>query len=228
MKALLLVTVALSLVATSADARSRKSKYKPKRDNKVVVLLERLVADNARMRAELDAISKKLSPHTIASAPDLPAPSSSNPLLAVAPMPIPDPNVLPTIKGYADHIAKSSKVKDLVPQLAAKVRHILSSCAGARLISGYRPGARVRGSGRPSLHSKYPSKAADLAGNPSCILTQLDDWPGGRSTDYGKVRHYHISYAPGSREWGSRFAHYSARRHAKRYARHHRRYAAVH
>lgn len=220
---LLAVSVALALIATSADARSRK-KQKP-RDSRVVALLERLVADNKKMRAELDAIGKKLNPHIIASAPDLPAPSS-NPLLAVAPMPIPNPYTPPTIKGYANHIAKSAKVKDLTPRLASKVTEILAACPGSKVTSAYRRGARVAGTRKASLHSHYPSKAVDMAGNPRCIKRMLAGWKGGLSTDYAAVRHYHVSYAPGSREWGARFAHRSGSRYA-RYARHHRRYAAV-
>jgi hypothetical protein len=35
----------------------------------------------------------------------------------------------------------------------------------------------------------------------------LADWPGGKSRDPGIVGHIHISYAPGSREFGSAFCH---------------------
>ncbi len=102
-------------------------------------------------------------------------------------------------------------------QLTAKIQELESVC-GSRVISAYRPGARVRGSGRLSLHGFH--EAADLAGNPGCIYAHLQGWPGGYSTDYGRVRHVHISYSPSSgREMGARFAHYSGHRH------HHVRYA---
>lgn len=121
-----------------------------------------------------------------------------------------------TIRNYARHISRSNaNITDLVPPLASKVAEINRIC-GSRLVSGYRPGSRVRGSGRLSLHSAYPSRAADLAGNPDCIRRLAQGWPGGMSTDYGNVKHYHISYEPGGREWGARFAHYGKRR-AKRY-----------
>lgn len=106
-------------------------------------------------------------------------------------------------------------VSDLMPTLASKISEIISAC-GARLTSGYRPGARVAGSGHPSLHSVYPARAADVAGNPSCIYGHLREWGGGYSIDYGRVRHVHISFSPPGTgylagiEWHARFAHYAA------------------
>jgi hypothetical protein len=120
---------------------------------------------------------------------------------------------------------------DLIGVLQSKVVEIESAC-GAHLVSGYRPGARVAGSGRPSLHSVYPARAADLSGNPGCIYAHLHGWQGGFSIDYGRVRHVHVSYSPpgdgylGGREWHSRFAHYGGGRHRHGYAsRHHHRLA---
>jgi hypothetical protein len=119
-------------------------------------------------------------------------------------------------------------VGDLTSGLQGKVAEIISAC-GARLISGYRPGARVAGSGHPSLHSTYPARAADLSGNPGCIYAHLHGWQGGYSTDYGHVRHVHISYSPpgsgylAGREWHARFAHYGGGHH--RYVRRHHRIA---
>ena len=103
-------------------------------------------------------------------------------------------------------------MSDLTPKLASKVSEVISAC-GARLTSGYRPGARVAGSGHPSLHSVYPARAADIAGDPSCIYGHLRGWQGGYSIDYGSVRHVHISFSPpgtgylAGREWHARFAH---------------------
>ncbi len=95
-------------------------------------------------------------------------------------------------------------------QLVAKVQELESAC-GSRVISAYRPGARVRGSGRLSLHGFH--EAADVSGNPGCIYAHLQSWPGGYSTDYGRVRHVHISYSASGREMGSRFAHWQPHRH---------------
>ncbi len=127
----------------------------------------------------------------------------------------------------------TSSLASLITPLADKVREIENAC-GSKVVSGYRPGARVAGSGHPSLHSLWPSRAADLAGNPTCIYAHLTSWAGGYSTDYGNVRHVHMSYSPpgsgalAGREWHARFQHYSGGHHTRRYARHyhHKRYAS--
>jgi hypothetical protein len=132
--------------------------------------------------------------------------------------------------GRAHRHGRGPALSDLTPTLANKVSEIMSVC-GAQLISGYRPGARVAGSGHPSLHSVYPSRAADVAGNPHCIYAHLQGWLGGYSIDYGRVRHVHISYSPpgsgylAGREWHARFAHDGG---GHRLAHHrHRRYAML-
>lgn len=221
-----LALILTASIATSAEARSRK-KAKPQPDARVIALLQRVIADNEKLSREIAELNRRLRPdNVVVASADLDAPlPPRNPLAAVSPMPIPDVTHK-TLQGYEAHVVRNAKLKDLTPKLAVKVAEILNSCPGTRMSSGYRRGARVAGSGRASLHSHYPSKAADLAGNPGCILKHLAGWPGGRSTDYGAVRHYHISYAPGSREWGARFAHRGGSRYA-RYARHHRRYASV-
>jgi len=96
--------------------------------------------------------------------------------------------------------------------LAAKARQIVSAC-GSTVISGLRH-TRVAGTGRMSLHAS--GRAVDLRGNPACIYGHLAGWPGGYSTDYGRVLHVHVSL--GGREDGIRFAHHHVQRHA-RYAR---------
>jgi hypothetical protein len=106
-------------------------------------------------------------------------------------------------------------VSGVVPALASKVAQIESSCPGAHVISGLRH-TRIRGSGRMSLHAT--GEAVDMRGNPSCVYTQLRDWPGGYSTDYGRVQHVHISLAANGREAGLRFAHGGGRHHRQRHA----------
>jgi hypothetical protein len=94
-------------------------------------------------------------------------------------------------------------------QLAAKAQEIVASC-GSTVISGSRPGARIAGSGHASLHAS--GRAVDIRGNPHCIYSHLQGWPGGYSVDYGSVQHVHISL--GGFEDGIRFSHYgSHRRH---------------
>ena len=106
-------------------------------------------------------------------------------------------------------------ISGILPALASKVAQIQSSCPGAHVISGLRH-TRIRGSGRMSLHAT--GEAVDMRGNPSCIYAQLRDWPGGYSTDYGRVQHVHISLAANGREAGLRFAHGGGRHHRHRHA----------
>jgi len=117
----------------------------------------------------------------------------------------------------------------VVAPLANKVRQIMTAC-GSHIMSAVRH-TRVAGSGNLSLHAS--GRAVDLSDNPDCIYSMLHDWPGGYSVDYKSVRcngkpcpHVHISYAPGGREWGTRFVHYGTKarsRHAKRsHVRYHR------
>lgn len=103
--------------------------------------------------------------------------------------------------------------------LVAKIEEICRTC-GSQIVSAFRPGATIAGTNYPSLHAS--KRAVDVAGNPSCIYSMLHGWPGGYSTDYGRVRHVHISYAPGGAEWGARFAHGGG---GHRYAWRHRHYA---
>lgn len=94
------------------------------------------------------------------------------------------------------------------PILAAKARAIVRAC-GSRVISGVRH-TRVAGTRRLSLHAS--GRAVDLRGDPRCIYARLKGWPGGYSTDYGRVRHVHVSL--GGAEQGRRFVHRAApRRH---------------
>lgn len=118
---------------------------------------------------------------------------------------------LRTIKGYALHQAAPGRLSlDGFPApLVAKVRELESAC-GARLVSAFRPGARVRGNGARSLHAS--KRAVDMSGPPKCIYARMKGWPGGYSTDYSAVAHIHISYAKGSGEWGARFAHWRPRK----------------
>lgn len=96
--------------------------------------------------------------------------------------------------------------------LAAKAREIVAAC-GSTVISGLRH-ARVAGSGRMSLHAS--GRAVDLRGNPACIYRLLAGWPGGVSTDYGRVLHVHVSL--GGREDGLRFAHGGTRSRPARHS----------
>lgn len=109
--------------------------------------------------------------------------------------------------------ARGRGLSGIVAPLAAKASEIVSAC-GSHVISGMRD-SFVAGTRLISLHAS--GRAVDVAGNPSCIYGHLANWPGGFSTDYARVRHVHISYAPGGREWGARFAHHIVKhRHRRR------------
>jgi hypothetical protein len=110
-------------------------------------------------------------------------------------------------------VPANQSMASIVPPLAAKVAEIQSACPGAHVISGLRH-TRIRGSGRMSLHAT--GEAVDMRGNPSCVYAQLRDWPGGYSTDYGRVQHVHISLSATGREMGLRFAHGGGKGHRHR------------
>ena len=116
------------------------------------------------------------------------------------------------------HYASRSGVTGQPAPLVSKVHELERDC-GARVISGFRPGARVAGTRRISNHAL--NLADDMVGNYTCMYAHLRGWPGGYSTDSGRVHHIHISYNR-QKEWGARFVHgggyrhYASRRH--RYA----------
>jgi hypothetical protein len=100
--------------------------------------------------------------------------------------------------------------------LLTKVREIVKDCRGFHVVSGYRPGARIAGSGRVSLHALH--RAIDIAGpNYHCAYARLRGWPGGVSIDAWRMHHIHLSWAPGSHEWHARFNHGGGTRVASRY-----------
>ena len=97
-----------------------------------------------------------------------------------------------------DAAPAGTSMAGVVAPLAAKVAQIQSACPGAHVISSVRH-TRIRGSRHMSLHAT--GEAVDMRGNPSCVYTQLRDWPGGYSTDYGRVQHVHISLATNAARW---------------------------
>lgn len=110
----------------------------------------------------------------------------------------------------------STSLAALPAPLASKISEIVGSCGSSVVALNAGHSTYVAGTGRVSLH--HMNRAADVAGNPGCIYSHLKNWSGGYSVDYGSVRHVHISWWPGGREWGSRFRHGGG---GRRYARHH-------
>lgn len=142
----------------------------------------------------------------------------------VAPSAIERPTGASTRRWGAGH---SATLSCLPASIRAALDRANAAC-GIKVISTYRPGARIAGTGHVSMHASC--RAADFtAGAPACVLRALSGWNGKLSTDYGRARHYHIDdgrYA--------RFAHGGSRRYARngkhrRYARlrHHRREATA-
>ena len=109
--------------------------------------------------------------------------------------------------------ANSRSLGSVGGTLAAKAHEIVAKC-GSTVISAFRRGARIAGTGHASMHAS--GRAVDIRGNPGCIYAHLHGWSGGYSTDYGSVQHVHISL--GGHEDGQRFSHHRSSRHSR--ARH--------
>lgn len=115
--------------------------------------------------------------------------------------------------------------------LPSSVTHALSQvrshCDGFHILSVNRPGARVAGTHRRSLHS-YGLAVDFRVSNYGCAYAVLAGWPYGVSLDARRMRHIHISdgRAVGRKE--ARFYH-GGRHYASRHrqGRHHRRYARM-
>jgi hypothetical protein len=118
---------------------------------------------------------------------------------------------------YVGAARNTTNLASIGGTLAAKAREIVASC-GSTVISSFRPGARIAGTGHISMHAS--GRAVDIRGNPSCIYGHLQGWRGGYSVDYGAVQHVHISL--GGHEDGLRFSHHSSHRirHGWHHARH--------
>lgn len=142
----------------------------------------------------------------------------------------------PTFTGYAAHLRARVSTACLPAPLKAALAKVQAACEGFEVTSANRPGARVAGSGRTSLHSSC--SAADFKVRVwACAFRVLASlrWRGSMSTDPTTVRcggahcpHIHVGWKPGSGEHGRRFVHnstrtmYAAKRKNTRYARHYR------
>jgi hypothetical protein len=127
------------------------------------------------------------------------------------------------VAGITDAAGKliGAATSALPTPLQDALRRVGAACAGFRVTSACRPGATVAGTNRASLHASC--RAADFqVANYACAYAVLRGFPGGVSMDARRVAHIHVSYAPGSGEWGARFNHGAAqyaRRGKHRYAR---------
>lgn len=80
----------------------------------------------------------------------------------------------------------------LPPPVRAALVRVAKVCPGYRLLSTYRPSARVAGSRKPSLHASC--RAADFrVKDYGCAYRVLGSWRLGINRDARVVRHVHIS-----------------------------------
>jgi len=107
---------------------------------------------------------------------------------------------------HVRHEAKfgNSPLGCLPAELRAKVVEIVEAC-GSHVLRTFTQGALIAGTNHVSEHAFC--RAADLAGNPSCIYAHLHGFRGGYSTDYARMAHVHMSWHPGGIEQGARFVH---------------------
>jgi hypothetical protein len=107
------------------------------------------------------------------------------------------------------HVRREARYGDsplgcLPEELRAKVVEIVEAC-GSHVLRTFTHGAVIAGTSHLSEHAFC--RAADLAGNPSCIYAHLHGFKGGYSTDYARMAHVHVSWHPGGWEQGVRFVH---------------------
>ena len=116
-----------------------------------------------------------------------------------------------SIRSYGDAFARSGATAS-TSCLPSDIRNALaraSAACGIKVISTFRPGARIAGKGQRSMHATC--RAADFTtSSPACVLRVLSGWHGKLSTDYARMQHFHIDNGP-----QARFAHGSFRRLSK-------------
>ncbi len=222
--AVLMIGTAAIVFSTPADAKKSKGTE-----------IAKVRAELWRMKRDLDAVRKQIidykpksmsitvTPTFLSSIAAYPPEGIERLLVApVREVPAPTETETPkTLTGYRDHVERiSGKSMSAAPQpLQMWMRKVASACSGFKVISVCRPGARVRGSGRTSLHASCRAVDFQVA-SPTCAWGVLnrkgDRFPGGLSRDYKRVNHYHVSWAKSSGEWSARFNHGGGRYYASR------------
>lgn len=124
------------------------------------------------------------------------------------------PVTLPTPFGVATRTV--ANMAGVPGEIAGFLNNVASQCGSVRVISTFRRGARVAGSGVTSCHAM--GQAVDYTtSNPSCALRVASSVRLGHSIDYGRVAHFHVSNC--AREMGIRFAHGGGRSRVARAGR---------
>lgn len=214
----LLVAAITAFTANTADAKRSKGNE-----------IAKLRAEIQAMKQDLLAMKRRVSappPSSIVESILRYPPEGIDRLLPPILVPPPTPAEQPrTLTSYRDHLPGVS-MKGAPAALQDWMRKVAAACPGFKAISVCRPGARVAGSGRISLHASC--RAVDFqVRDYACAQAVLKGFPGGLSTDPYRVKHLHASWSPGGREWKARFAHgggrsYYAKRYKSRYAARHR------
>lgn len=108
---------------------------------------------------------------------------------------------------YSGRSARPSR--SIPPEIAVFLAKVKAQCGSLTVGRSYVPGARIAGTGRQSCHAL--GLAVDYTTlNPSCALRVAQGFRGGHSTDYARVRHFHVSICP--QEMGRRFVHGGGRK----------------
>ncbi len=163
--AIALALLALS-IPTTAEAKRAKGDE-----------LSKLRAEIREMRRDLIAMQRRPKapdPSIIVESILRYPPEGLGRLLPLFPLvPAPTPAEVPrTLSTYRDHLPGVSMARAPEP-LQGWMRKVATACTGFRVISNYRPGARVRGSGRVSLHAT--ARAIDFqVTSPSCAWGVLN------------------------------------------------------
>ncbi|MCC6887548.1 MAG: hypothetical protein IT536_03355 [Hyphomicrobiales bacterium] len=106
--------------------------------------------------------------------------------------------------------------------LLSTLRKIEAQCGRARVVSGYRPGATIRGTGRISQHAfcNGTNGAIDaMFGNRACAVAALRK-TGYMVLTYGGSGHIHFGTDGWGNRRGSRFAQRQVHRRGARVAQH--------
>lgn len=229
---------AAALGVAAAIVLTIPAEAKRGRDGEIEKLKSELKSELLIVRRELAKVRSTLDRPKIdapkylflASALSFPADEAIRKLIVPPLASIPPPgasDIKGTLGTYREHIGRLPGVSlaGVPSDLVGWLDKVAGQCKGYKNISACRPGARVRGSGRLSLHASCRAVDFQVA-EPSCAQKVMAKFPGGMSNDYYKVAHFHVSWAKGSGEWGSRFAHGGGRSYyAKRYKARHYRYA---
>lgn len=212
-----LLTLLTTIASTTAEA-------KRSRGDEIALMRARIVSmerDLQAMRRKFEAPPAAFFLASLAAYPPEGVGRIVPPLISLPPPTAPEQpaNVL---TAYRDHLTSLPGVsmRGAPVLLQDWMRKVAAACPGFKAISVCRPGARVAGSGRTSLHATC--RAVDFqVKSPSCAWAVLNKpgarFPGGLSNDYRRVNHFHVSWAPKGREWAARFAHGGGRHYAKRY-----------